>query len=206
MLTDFYIGFSPTCFTLLSLWLTIIAINARHWVHPPYQQQAYAVALYFAAPGTMSLLALINSTSTVLWRIVFTVISAFGIVGLFVFGPLRHRGPRNWVEITDDLVRFIAILLYLGIVVLAWIPVHVLRYEGGLLTFLVLIGVNVAMRMLFAAGAASPENSETRKPGPPASQQLPVGLPTSAQRHCAMIKRADSSGLICPVSIVRSSG
>ena len=176
MLTDFYIGFSPTCFTLLSLWLTIITINARHWVHAPYQQQAYAVALYFAAPGTMSLLALIDSTSTVLWRIVFTIISACGVVGLFVFGPLHHRRSRNWVEISDHLVHFLAILLYLGIVVLAWIPVHVLRYEGGLLTFLVLIGVHVAMRMLFAAGEKSPENSETRKPGPSASQQLPVGL------------------------------
>lgn len=167
MLTDFYIGFSPTCFTLLSLWLTIIAINARYWARPPYEQQAYAVALYFAAPGTMSLLALINSTSSVLWRIVFTAISAFGIVGLFVFGPLHHRGPHSLVEITDHLVHFMAILLYLGIVVLAWIPVHVLRYEGGLLTFMVLIGVHVALRMLFTAEDPPPENSESPKPATP---------------------------------------
>lgn len=175
MLTDFYIGFSPTCFTLLSLWLTIIAINARYWVHPHYQGQAYAVALYFAAPGTMSLLALIDSTSTILWKIVFTGISAFGIVGLFAFGPLHHRGPHTWVEIADHLIHFIAILLYLGIVVLAWIPVHLLRYEGGLLTFLVLIGVQVAMRMLFAVGERKPEDSTTEKSGLSASQHPPVG-------------------------------
>jgi hypothetical protein len=175
MLTNFYVGFSPACFTLLGLWLTIITINAPHWVHGRYQQQAYAVALYFAAPGTMSLLALINSTSTILWRIVFTAISALGILGLFVFGPLHHRGPHTWVEVTDHLVHFMAILLYLGIVVLAWIPFHVLGYEGGLLTFLVLIGIHVAMRMLFAAGEPSSDESGTREPGPSASQHLPVG-------------------------------
>jgi len=164
MLTDFYIGFSPTCFTLLSLWLTIIAINARHWKRPPYEQQAYAVALYFAAPGTMSLLALIDSTSGILWKIVFTAISAFGIVGLFVFGRLHHGGPHSLIETTDHLVHFMAALLYVGIVVLAWIPAHLLRYEGGLLTFLLLIGVHVAMRMLFTAQDPPPENSESQEP------------------------------------------
>jgi hypothetical protein len=68
MLTAFYTAFSPACFSLLALWLAIISINARAWLgsqHSHHQQrQAYIVALYFAAPGTMSLLALINPQST----------------------------------------------------------------------------------------------------------------------------------------------
>jgi len=79
MLTAFYTAFSPACFSLLALWLAIIAINAHAWLssqHRHHQQQAYIVALYFAAPGTMSLLALINPQSTFVWRVYFIVVFA----------------------------------------------------------------------------------------------------------------------------------
>ena len=175
MLKDFYTAFSPTCFTLLSLWLTIIAINARYWVRSPlHEHQAYAVALYFAAPGTMSLLALIDSASTILWRIVFTAIAVLGIVGVFAFSPLDRRKPLQWFTGRDRLVNFAGILFYTAIVVLAWIPFQVLRYEGGLLTLLVLMGVYFAMRMLFTAGAPSSEDSDTPVTSPAANQHLPV--------------------------------
>lgn len=68
MLTVFYTAFSPACFSLLALWLAIIGFNARTWLNSQHrdhrQRQAYIVALYFAAPGTMSLLALIDPLST----------------------------------------------------------------------------------------------------------------------------------------------
>jgi len=163
VLKDFYTAFSPTCFTLLSLWLAIIALKVSYWAEKHHQNQAYAVALYYTAPGTMSLLALINSSSTILWRIVFTAISVFGIIGVFVFSPLDPRRPREWFTGHDRLVHLGGILLYTAIVVLAWIPPHVLLYEGGLLTFLVLIGVYFAMHMLFTAGAD--ENGVHAAPG-----------------------------------------
>lgn len=161
MLTDFYTAFSPTCFSLLSLWFVVITINARIWFQSPHQQQAYAVALYFAAPGTMSLLALIDPASTSLWRVVFVLISVAGMAGLFVFGPLHHGRPHDALAVSDHLVHWVAIILYVAIAIVACIPGHVLRVEGGLLTLLVLVGIHVALRMMFAIGGLQSGNEQT---------------------------------------------
>lgn len=83
MLTGFYTAFSPACFSLLALWLAIIGFNARAWLNSQHrdhrQRQAYIVALYFAAPGTMSLLALIDPLSTFVWRVFFIIVSILGV-------------------------------------------------------------------------------------------------------------------------------
>lgn len=109
-LTDFYTAFSPACFSLLALWLAIITLNARAWLNPQAgeaaarspesgrrhlthrQRQVYAVALYFAAPGTMSLLALIDLQSTSWWRGFFIIISVLGGAGLIWAGSRIARG------------------------------------------------------------------------------------------------------------------
>lgn len=152
MLTDFYTAFSSACFTLLGLWLVIITINAGAWLKKR-QRQAYAVALYFAAPGTMSLLALINPLSPILWRVFFIIVSVLGGAGLFLFGPLAHRRHHDALDVSDHVVHWIAIVLYLVIAALAFTPLHTLRIEGVLLTVLVLLGVHFALRLMFAIGA-----------------------------------------------------
>jgi hypothetical protein len=53
MLTGFYTAFSPACFSLLGLWLVIIQIKPDAWINLARKKQAYAVTLFFAAPGTM---------------------------------------------------------------------------------------------------------------------------------------------------------
>lgn len=160
MLTAFYTAFSPACFSLLGLWLVVISINASAWLAPHRQKQAYAVALYFAAPGTMSLLALINSLNGSLWRVFFIIVSVLGIAGLVLYGRLdrwRHHDPGHVgdlvVDVSDYVLHWVAIGLYLAIAVLAFTPLHTLRIEGVLLTVLVLLGVHVAMRLMFAVGA-----------------------------------------------------
>jgi hypothetical protein len=163
MLTAFYTAFSPACFSLLGLWLVIITINTGAWLNNPrrerHQQQAYAVALYFAAPGTMSLLALIDPLSTFAWRVFFIIVSVLGGAGLFLFGSLAHRRPHDALDVSDHLVHWIAIGLYLVIAVLAFTPLHTLRIEGVLLTVLVLLGVHVALRMMFAIVAPDPPST-----------------------------------------------
>jgi hypothetical protein len=161
MLKDFYTAFSPACFSLLALWLAIIAINAPAWLASTEgptnrQRQAYAVALYFAAPGTMSLLALINPLSTSWWRPFFIIVSVLGGAGLFLFRPLPHLQHYDALQVSDHAVYWIAIGLYLVIAVLALPPLHALRIEGVLLTVLVLLGVHVALRLMFAIGAPTP--------------------------------------------------
>ena len=109
------------------------------------------MALYFATPGTMSLLALIDTQSTSWWRVFFIIVSVLGVAGLFGFGPLLHwRGLELYPS--EHAVYWIAIGLYLAIAVLALPLLHALRIEGVLLTVLVLLGVHVALQLMFAAG------------------------------------------------------
>jgi hypothetical protein len=164
MLTAFYTAFSPVCFALLSLWFVVITINARTWLNSQQQKQqkqAYAVALYFAAPGTMSLLALIDPQSTFAWRVFFIIVSVAGAAGLFLFGSLRDRRPHDPLDTSDHVVYWLAIGLYLAIAVLAFTPLHTLQVEGVLLTVLMLLGVHVALRLMFAVGVPAPETAET---------------------------------------------
>ena len=169
-LTDFYTAFSPACFSLLALWLAIIALNAPAWLNLPEgdaaarspesrrqltirQRQAYIVALYFAAPGAMSLLALIDPQSTSWWRVFFIIVSVLGVAGMLLFGPFPNRQLHHLLDVSDHVVHWIAIGLYVAIAVLALPPLHALRIEGVLLTVLVLLGVHVALRLMIATGA-----------------------------------------------------
>jgi hypothetical protein len=173
MLTAFYTAFSPACFSLLALWLAIIAINARVWLTPQHrhhqQRQAYIVALYFAAPGTMSLLALIDPLSTFVWRVYFIIVSVLGVAGMLLFGPSPDRHSHHLLDVSDYVVHWIAIGLYLAIAALAFTPLHTLRIEGVLLTVLVLLGVHVALRLMFDVGAPPREISETASVAKPPS-------------------------------------
>jgi hypothetical protein len=162
VLTDFYTAFSPACFSLLALWLAIIAINAHAWLTSRQRQrQAYVVALYFAAPGTMSLLALINPLSTFAWRVFFIIVSGLGVAGMLLFGPFSNRKSYRLLDVSDQAVHWIATGLYLAIAALAFTPKHTLRIEGVLLTVLLLLGVHVALRLMFAVGVSAHEASTT---------------------------------------------
>ena len=59
------------------------------------------------------------------------------------------------------MVYWIAVGLYLAIAVLAFIPRHTLHAEGVPLTVLLLLGVHVALRLMFAAGAPAPKVADT---------------------------------------------
>jgi hypothetical protein len=152
-MTDFYTAFAPACFALLGLWLVVITLNASAWLGPVHQKQAYAVALYFAAPGTMSLLALIDPLSTFAWRVYFIAVCVLGAAGLLLFGTVPGRPSHDALDVSDHVVYWIAIGLYLAIAGLAFIPRHTLHAEGVLLTVLLLLGVHVALRLMFAVGA-----------------------------------------------------
>jgi cell division protein FtsW (lipid II flippase) len=177
-LTDFYTAFSPACFSLLALWLAIITINPGAWLNSPEsaaaarspesgrrhltprQRQAYTVALYFAAPGTMSLLALIDPQSTSWWRSFFIITSVLGGAGL-IWAASPHRAPHpDALEVSDHPVHWLAMGLYMAIAVLAFLPLHTLRIEGVLLTVLMLLGVHLALMLMFAA--MSPRGKASR--------------------------------------------
>jgi hypothetical protein len=166
VLTTYYTAFSPSCFSLLGLWLVIIGFNAGAWLNSGKlrQQQVYAVAQFFAAPGTMSLLALINPDSTIVWRVVFALISLIGVGCVALYGPVHHGHSHDLLDISDYFVHWGTLLLYLAIAALALTPGRILEYEGVLLTVLMLVGIHVALRLMLAAHA--PGNTDS--PGHPA--------------------------------------
>lgn len=54
---------------------------------------------------------------------------------------------------SDQPVHWLAMGVYVAIAVLAFPPVHALRIEGVLLTVLMLLGVHLALMLMFAARA-----------------------------------------------------
>ena len=160
VLSDFYTAFAPSCFSLLALWLAIVGFNARDWLssddarqRDARQKQVYAVAQFFAAPGTMSVLALINLGSSTVWRVAFALISVLGLICVKLFGPVHHHrtdDPKSDtpLQISDHVVYWGTYLLYLAILVLAIIPESLLEYEGILLTVLMLTGVHAELRLM----------------------------------------------------------
>ena len=169
MLTGFYTAFSPACFSLLGLWLVIIQIKPDAWINLARKKQAYAVTLFFAAPGTMSLLALINPMSTVTWRVVFAIVSVIGVAGMIASGSPHHpHHPHHHdaFDVSDHVVYWLAIGLYVAIAVLAFPSLDTLRIEGVLLTVLMLLGVLLALMLMFAAGAPNPKAEPAANPPP----------------------------------------
>jgi hypothetical protein len=89
MLTDFYVAFATVCFTLLGLWIIVVQTRPAEWRHSGvHRRRAYGVALHVSLPGLMSLLSLIDSASTTLWRVSFAIVAVGGALALaLVRGP-----------------------------------------------------------------------------------------------------------------------
>ena len=150
MLDAFYGAFSPACLALLGLWLVAVQMRADE-VRASFElrRRTYAVALFFALPGLMSVIALIDTTNPAFWRVSFAII---GLGGAAVLLPVRGMPGGTRVRNLADIT---ALLLYLGIAILAIIGgLDLERTEAVLLTALVFVGFNVAWLFLFAPLAA----------------------------------------------------
>ncbi len=152
MITNFYISFSATCFTILGLWLVVVQQRYRTWAgDPALRRRSYGVALHFSLPGIMTLLALIDPQSQALWRTTYAIVALGGVI---VVAAVRGAVPN-----TIGKAAYIgAIVLYAVVGVVAIVP-HLLRdigitaapvrVEAVLLSVLVFLGVNVAWLLLF---------------------------------------------------------
>lgn len=163
MLDVFYGAFSPACFALLGLWLVIVQIRLREWQGSAvHRRRAYAVALYFALPGIMSLLALVDPRDSEFWRISFAIVALGGAIVLATVRGLPLRGVaagQPGAAGTDAPPRpdqlglatyIIGILIYVLIAALAFTGgLAALRTEAILLTLLLFLGFNVAWLLLF---------------------------------------------------------
>jgi hypothetical protein len=140
MLTDFYVGFSTVCFTLLGPWIIVVQTRHGEWRQSGvHRRRAYGVALHFSLPGLMSLLSLVDPASTALWRISFAIVAAGGAVALAL---VRGPAPTG----LGAVAYVAAVVLYVLIALVAVAPGMVaeigvlalpLRVEAVLLTMLV---------------------------------------------------------------------
>jgi hypothetical protein len=152
VLKDFYTVFSTVCFTLLGLWLIVVQTRHSEWrASSVHRRRAYGVSLYFALPGLMGLLSLVDPASSDMWRVSFGLVALGGVVVLFVV-----RGPA---PTQLGLAAYVAAMVLYGLVAIvaiapgtvgdAGIDAAPLRIEAVLLTVLVFLGVNVAWLLLF---------------------------------------------------------
>jgi len=161
MLNVFYGAFSPACFALLGLWLVIVQIRLREWQGSAVQRRrAYGVALHFALPGVMSLLALVDPQDSAFWRISFAIVALGGAVVLATVRGYPARGIADGqagAAATPGHPDQLGLAAYIAAIVL-YVLVGVLAFAGGLtalrteailLTLLVFLGFNVAWLLLF---------------------------------------------------------
>jgi hypothetical protein len=194
MLDAFYAAFSPACLALLGLWLVVVQMRLPQWqaseAAPAYQRASYGIALHFALPGLMSLLALVDSGDPVYWRTSFEIIALGGAVVLIslrgLFGLFGRRGPgsgraagRGASRAADSRLGgglglaayVVAIAAYLVVGVLAFIGgPAVLRAEAILLTGLVFVGFNAAWLLLFDSGPDSRPTGPAQSTEPAATE------------------------------------
>ena len=146
MLDAFYGAFSPACLALLGLWLVAVQMRADEVrASRELRRRTYAVALFFALPGVMGVIALIDTANPAFWRVSFVIISLVGAAALF---PVR--GLPGGLRVRD-IADIAAVMLYLAIAVLAVIGgPDMQRTVAVLLTALIFLGFNVAWLFLFA--------------------------------------------------------
>jgi hypothetical protein len=198
-MNDFYAAFSPACFALLGLWLVIVQTRLPQWQagadYAVYRRGSYGVALHFALPGMMSVLALVDPADSAYWRTSFAIVALGGAATLIATRSLADRREPNETRQAGDarharqtsashssvggglgLFAYVAaIVLYCAIGALAFIGgLTVLRLEGILLTALVFLGFNAAWLLLeetpgaSGPGTVSAAAGSQAEPGPAA--------------------------------------
>ena len=156
MLDAFYTAMSPAALALLGLWLVAVQMRADE-VRASREliRRTYAVALLFALPGLMSVIALIDSANPLYWRVSFALISVIGAAVLLLFRGLPGTGMiRNLSDV-------LAVILYVAIAVLGIMggPAKE-RTAAVMLTAMILLGFNIAWMFLFAPLGDAKERRE----------------------------------------------
>jgi hypothetical protein len=165
MLDAFYGAFSPACLALLGLWLVAVQMRADEVrASRELRRRTYAVALFFALPGVMGVIALIDTADPAFWRVSFVIISLVGAAALF---PVRGLPGGARVRNVADIA---AVMLYLAIAVLAVIGgADMQRTVAVLLTALIFLGFNVAWLFLFEPLASAETVAHQEQPEAPAT-------------------------------------
>lgn len=163
-LVPFYETTSALAFALLGFWWLVIELRHREFVTDPVlRKAAYQMSLYFVLPGLMSLMALLATDNSLLWRSGFV---AAGLLGLSQ-APSAVRALR-WTRSTRiAAAQWVMTLLFAVQVIIAIAPtlpkrlglgLTGLEAEGLLVVLFVFLGINVAWAHFMHAPHAHDQN------------------------------------------------
>jgi hypothetical protein len=170
MAQDFYATVAQASFTLLGLWWVLLQIRYDAWfANVDYRRAVYDISLYFLLPGMMGLGALLAVQEPAIWRGVFAVLAAVGVVeSALVVGGMRVLRARAALVALADWASLVAYALIVVVALAPGLPRDVglglrpLEATGLLVAVLLLLGIALAC-VLFVTTA--PE-AEPRARGP----------------------------------------
>jgi hypothetical protein len=169
MAQDFYANVAQASFTLLGLWWVLLQIRHDAWIADvAYRRAVYDISSYFLLPGMMALGSLLAVQEPTIWRVVFAVLGAVGVVesALVVAGTRVLRAQAALVAVAD----WASLAMYALLVLVAlWtrfpqrvgLGLRPLEAEGILVAALLLIGITLAAA-LFVTTAPHVEPSDER--------------------------------------------
>ena len=150
----FYQTVAQLAFTLLGLWWLVLQTKYNEWIHSQTRRHmATNITLYFLLPGSMSLLALLATSSRLLWQVAFILAALIGAVATVFFLRAAHASQwRNpWSLRIVTAASILGLALYALVVVVALLPdlframgTTPLTVAGVAVTLLVIVGVTLA--------------------------------------------------------------
>lgn len=159
MLQSFYSTVAQASFTLLGLWWVILQIRYGPWMRDRRIRRAvYDISLYFLLPGMMSLMSLLATDVSAIWRVSFAVAGVAGTLEaiLSIVHTKGHDSPTRLV----DLGNWASLVLYPAIAAIAIrrtipkeIGIHLrpLETEGILVATLLALGVLLGAALFVTA-------------------------------------------------------
>ena len=150
----FYQTVAQLAFTLLGLWWLVLQTKYNEWIHSQTRRRmATNITLYFLLPGAMSLLALLATSSRLLWQVAFILAALIGAVATVFFLRAAHASQwRNpWSLRIVTAASSLGLALYALVIVVALLPdlframgTTPLTVAGVAVTLLVIVGVTLA--------------------------------------------------------------
>jgi hypothetical protein len=146
-LTTFYATVSGIGFTLLGLWWVVADKHPEWFAEASTRSMAYVVSLHFMIPGSSSLLSLVAPEIKTVWRVVFSLLGASGLVGAALVARQLSRTKVRW----SATAMAVALPVYAAVVLVALVPdsadlvdLAPLQVEAILISLVLLLGLHAA--------------------------------------------------------------
>jgi hypothetical protein len=160
MARDFYASVAEACFTLLALWWVLLQIRYDAWFSDvAYRRAVYDISLYFLLPGMMALGSLLAVQEPTIWRAVFAVLGAVGVVeSALVFAGMRVLRAYGALVAFADWASLVVYALVVLVALWTRLPQQLglglrpLEAEGILVAALLLIGITLAAALFVTTG------------------------------------------------------